>query len=125
MREGAYHYIAKDFDADGLQTLMANASERQDLSRSLIRLSAEIAEQNDREFVVGPSRSIRQVVERATKVAKTSATVLILGESGTGKELLARMIHRESEDPTGPFVAVNLAAIPKDLVESILFGHEK
>jgi DNA-binding NtrC family response regulator len=125
MREGAYHYLAKDFDADGLRTLLANASERQDLSRSLIRLSAEVAEQNDREFVVGPSRAIRQIVERASKVAKTSATVLILGESGTGKELLARMIHRESEDPTAPFVAVNLAAIPKDLVESTLFGHEK
>jgi len=125
MRHGAYHYISKDFDADGLRALVANASERQDLNRSLLRLKAEVAEQNDREFIVGPSRSIRQVVERATKVAKTSATVLILGESGTGKELLARMIHRESEEPGGPFVAVNLAAIPKDLVESILFGHEK
>jgi two-component system NtrC family response regulator len=84
-----------------------------------------VAEQNDREFVVGPSRSIQQVVERARKVAKTTATVLILGESGTGKELLARMIHRESENPSSPFVAINLAAIPKDLVESTLFGHEK
>jgi two-component system NtrC family response regulator len=125
MRHGAYHYISKDFDSDGLRALVANASERQDLNRSLLRLNAEIAEQTDREFVVGPSRSIRQVVERAKKVAKTSATVLILGESGTGKELLARMIHRESEEPTGPFVAVNLAAIPRDLVESTLFGHEK
>jgi len=125
MRHGAYHYLAKDFDADGLRTLVANASERQDLNRSLVRLNAEVAEQNDREFVVGPSRTIRPIVERARKVAKTSATVLILGESGTGKELLARMIHRESEDPSAPFVAVNLAAIPKDLVESILFGHEK
>jgi transcriptional regulator with PAS, ATPase and Fis domain len=59
------------------------------------------------------------------KVAKLSATVLILGESGTGKELLARMIHRESRDPSSPFVAVNLAAIPKELAESTLFGHEK
>jgi two-component system NtrC family response regulator len=125
MRHGAYHYLSKDFDASGLRTLAANAGERQDLSRSLVRLNAEVAEQNDREFIVGPSRTLRQIVERAVKVAKTSATVLILGESGTGKELLARMIHRESEDPTAPFVAVNLAAIPKELVESILFGHEK
>src|SRR5262245_19587858 len=125
MRHGAYHYISKDFDAEGLRTLVGNASERQDLSRSLVRLNAEVAEQNSREFIVGPSRATQQIVERAIKVAKTSATVLILGESGTGKELLARMIHRESGDPGSPFVAVNLAAIPKELVESILFGHEK
>jgi two-component system response regulator AtoC len=125
MRHGAYHYLAKDFDGEGLRTLVANASERQDLSRSILRLNAEVAEQNDREFVVGPSATIRQIVDKARKVARTSATVLILGESGTGKELLARMIHRESENPAAPFVAVNLAAIPKDLVESILFGHEK
>jgi two-component system NtrC family response regulator len=125
MRHGAYHYVSKDFDADGLRTLAAKASERQDLSRSLVRLNAEVAEHNSREFIVGPSRATQQIVERAVKVAKTSATVLILGESGTGKELLARMIHRESADPASPFVAVNLAAIPKDLVESILFGHEK
>jgi transcriptional regulator with PAS, ATPase and Fis domain len=67
----------------------------------------------------------RDIVELARKVAKLSATVLILGESGTGKELLARMIHRESASVNTPFVAVNLAAIPKDLVESSLFGHEK
>jgi transcriptional regulator with PAS, ATPase and Fis domain len=59
------------------------------------------------------------------RVASLSATVLILGESGTGKELLARLLHRESESPDGPFVAVNLAAIPQELVESVLFGHEK
>jgi two-component system response regulator AtoC len=125
MRHGAFHYISKDFDREGLQTLVIKASERQDMNRSLVRLNAEVAEQNDREFVVGPSRAIRDVVERVHRFAGTSATVLILGESGTGKELLARMIHRESGSPTAPFVAVNLAAIPKDLVESTLFGHER
>ena len=94
-------------------------------SRDVTRLKEEVAEQNDREFVVGPSRSTRSVVELVQKVAKISATVLVLGESGTGKELLARLIHRESGRPTAPFVAVNLAAIPKELVESALFGHEK
>jgi transcriptional regulator with PAS, ATPase and Fis domain len=84
-----------------------------------------VAEQNDREFVVGASRSTREIIELVQKVAKLSATVLILGESGTGKELLARLIHRESGRPNAPFVAVNLAAIPRDLVESTLFGHEK
>ena len=125
MRHGAYHYISKDFDADGVRMLVGNASERQDLNRHVVRLRAEVAEQVDREFVVGPSRATREVMETARKVAKLSATVLILGESGTGKELLARMIHRESGVPEAPFVAVNLAAIPKELVESTLFGHEK
>jgi len=125
MRYGAYHYISKDFEFEGVGTLVANASERQDLSRHVMRLRAEVAEQNDREFIVGPSRGTREIIELVQKVAKLSATILILGESGTGKELLARLIHRESGSPEAPFVAVNLAAIPKELVESTLFGHEK
>ena len=125
MRHGAYHYVAKDFDAENIRTLFANAAERQDLNLDVTRLKEEVAEQNDREFIVGPSRSTRAVVDLVQKVAKVSATVLILGESGTGKELLARLIHRQSARPNAPFVAVNLAAIPKDLVESALFGHEK
>jgi DNA-binding NtrC family response regulator len=125
MRYGAYHYISKDFDLEGMRTLVGNASERQDLSRHVMQLRAEVAEQLDREFIVGPSRATRDVIETARKVAKLSATVLILGESGTGKELLARLIHRESGSPEAPFVAVNLAAIPRELVESTLFGHEK
>ena len=125
MRYGAYHYISKDFDIEGVRTLVGNASERQDLSRHVMQLRAEVAEQLDREFVVGPSRATRDVIETARKVAKLSATVLILGESGTGKELLARLIHREAGRPEAPFVAVNLAAIPRELVESTLFGHEK
>jgi two-component system, NtrC family, response regulator AtoC len=125
MRYGAYHFISKDFDSEGLLRLLSNASERQDLSKHVTRLRAEVAEQNEREFVVGPSRTTRDVVELVQKVAPLSATVLILGESGTGKELLARLIHRESGTAEAPFVAVNLAAIPKDLVESTLFGHEK
>jgi DNA-binding NtrC family response regulator len=125
MRHGAYHFIAKDFDTESIRTLFANAAERQDLNRDVTRLKEEVAEQNDREFIVGPSRSTRSVVDLVQKVAKISATVLVLGESGTGKELLARLIHRESGRPNAPFVAVNLAAIPKELVESALFGHEK
>ena len=89
MRHGAYHYISKDFDIEGVKTLIANASERQDLSRHVMRLSAEVAEQNDREFIVGPSRATRDIIDLVQKIAKLSATVLILGESGTGKELLA------------------------------------
>jgi DNA-binding NtrC family response regulator len=125
MRLGAYHYTSKDLDLESLRTLVANASERQDLNRDVVRLREEVAESNDREFVVGPSQTTRVIIEVVQKVAKLSATVLILGESGTGKELLARLIHREAGRANAPFVAVNLAAIPKELVESTLFGHEK
>src|SRR6187397_1940092 len=126
MRYGAYHYISKDFDLESVRALVANASERPDLNRDVVRLSAEVAEQqNEREFVAGASRATREILELVQKVAKLLATVLSLGESGTGKELLARLIHRESGQPNAPFVAVNLAAIPRELVESTLFGHEK
>jgi transcriptional regulator with PAS, ATPase and Fis domain len=88
-------------------------------------LSAQVADDRERPFVVGPSRQVREILDLVRKVARLSATVLILGESGTGKELLARMIHRESERADGPFMVANLAAIPGELMESNLFGHEK
>ena len=125
MKRGAYHYITKEFDYDGLRSLVRNALERQDLSRQLITLNAQVAEQGDREFVLGPSRAMREIVDLATKVARLPATVLIQGESGTGKELLARFLHRGSGRGDAPFIAVNLAAVPRDLVESTLFGHER
>jgi DNA-binding NtrC family response regulator len=125
MKHGAYHYITKDFDYDALRSLVRNASERQDLNRQVMTLSAQVAEQSDREFLIGPSRVMRDIVDLVHKVAKLSATVLILGESGTGKELLARLLHRESGRGESPFITVNLAAIPHELVESTLFGHEK
>jgi len=125
MKHGAYHYITKDFDYDQLRSIVRNASERQDLNRQVMTLSAQVADQTEREFVVGPSRNTRDIVDLVHKIAKLSATVLILGESGTGKELLARLIHREAGDPDAPFIAVNLAAIPRELAESTLFGHEK
>jgi len=125
MKHGAYHYITKDFDYDQLRSLVRNASERQDLNRQVLTLSAQVADQTEREFIVGPSKMTRDIVDLVHKIAKLSATVLILGESGTGKELLARLIHREAGDPEAPFIAVNLAAIPKELAESTLFGHER
>src|SRR6187402_414660 len=106
MKFGAYHYTTKDFDYETLRSLVHNAGERQDLNRQVLTLSAQVADQGDREFVVGPSKLTREIVDLVGKVAKLSATVLILGESGTGKELLARLI-------------------PRELVESTLFGHER
>ena len=125
MKHGAYHYITKDFEYDQLRSLVRNACERQDLNRQVITLSAQIAEQSEREFILGPSRQMRDIVDLVHRVAKLSATVLILGESGTGKELLARMLHRESGRAPAPFIAVNMSAIPHELVESTLFGHER
>jgi DNA-binding NtrC family response regulator len=125
MKHGAYHYVTKDFDYDTLRSLVRNASERQDLNRQVLTLSAQVADQNGREFIVGPSKTTRDIVDLVQKIAKLPATVLILGESGTGKELLARRVHRDSVDPEAPFIAVNLAAIPRELAESTLFGHER
>ena len=96
MKFGAYHYSTKNFDYETIRSLVHNASDRQDLNRQVMTLSAQVADQGDREFVVGPSKLTRDIVDLVQKVAKLSATVLILGESGTGKELLARLIHRES-----------------------------
>ena len=122
---GAFHFVPKTGGADAVRALIDRAIERQALARQVQILSAEAADTTEREFVVGPSRALQDVVAMVRRVASLSATVLILGESGTGKELLARLLHRESESPDGPFVAVNLAAIPQELVESVLFGHEK
>jgi two-component system NtrC family response regulator len=87
-------------------------------------LSAQVADQTEREFIVGPSRMTRDIVDLVHKIAKLSATVLILGESGTGKELLARLVHREAGDPDAPFIAVN-GGDSRELAESTLFGHER
>ncbi len=121
---GAYHFLQKGGSGDEVLSVLRNASDHQDLNRQVLALSAQVAE-SDREFVVGPSRAMQEVFDIVQRIAKLSATVLVLGESGTGKELVARLIHRHSERPDGPFIPVNLAAIPRDLVESTLFGHEK
>jgi two-component system response regulator AtoC len=85
IKHGAYHYVAADCEPDQLRSIVANASERQDLNRQVMTLSAQVADQAEREFIVGQSRVTRDVVDLVLKVAKLPATVLILGESGTGK----------------------------------------
>ena len=77
MKHGAYHYVTKDFDYDQLRSLVANASERQDLNRQVLTLSAQVADQSEREFIVGPSRITRDIVDLVHKIAKLSATVLV------------------------------------------------
>ena len=124
IKEGAYHFLPKSCTPEERLAVLRNASDHQDLNRQVLALSAQVAD-TDREFVVGPSRAMREVMDLVQRIAKLSATVLVLGESGTGKELVARLVHRLGERPDGPFMPVNLAAIPRDLVESTLFGHEK
>lgn len=125
MKHGAYHYITKEFDYDELRSLVRNACERQDLNRQVMTLSAQVADQSEYRAMTGSSPEIAAIVDMVKRVAELSATVLILGESGTGKELLARLLHRESGRGDAPFIAVNLSAIPHELVESTLFGHER
>ena len=122
---GAYHFLTKDADPDVFRALVRHAAERQDLNRHVLTLQDAADGAAARDFITGPSTMLKDVLETVHKVAKLSATVLILGESGTGKEMVARLLHRESVNADAPFVAVNLAAIPRELVESTLFGHEK
>jgi len=124
MKQGAYHYVTKDVGDGALLSLVQRAGEHLDLNRRVLSLSDQVADA-EREFVIGPSAAMQAVADLVRRVAKLPATILILGESGTGKELLARKIHRDSDRPEAPFVTVNLAAIPRDLVESTLFGHER
>jgi len=127
IKQGAYHYITKDFEYDALRSLVRNASEKQDLSRRVESLSAQVADQQlqQGDFVTGTSVVMRHVMDLVRKVAKLDTTVLVQGESGTGKEMVARRLHDESPNAGGPFIPVNLAAVPSELVESTLFGHEK
>ena len=125
IKDGAFHYITEDFSPEALRSLVRHACERQDLNRQVLALSAQVAEQSDVDFVVGNSQAMKDIVELVHRVAKLPATVLLLGESGTGKELVARLLHKESDRSDGPFIPVNVAAIPSELVESTLFGHEK
>src|SRR5439155_9421460 len=99
MKHGAYHYTTKDFDYDQLRSLVRNASERQDLNRQVLTLSAQVADQTEREFVVGSSKITRDIVDLVHKIAKLSATVLILGDSGNRKEILEQNIHRQTDGP--------------------------
>jgi len=121
-RKGAYDFLEKPLDTDRLLVTLRNALAVKGLSDSVERLRTEV---ESRYQIVGSSFQIRQVLERVERVGPTEARVLITGENGTGKELVARAIHRLSERRDTPFVEVNCAAIPSELIESELFGHMK
>ncbi|MCD6186730.1 MAG: sigma-54-dependent Fis family transcriptional regulator [Desulfuromusa sp.] len=125
MKVGAYDYLAKPFSRDQLSLTVAKAFEYRNLRQENTQLKAALSENVDSEQIIGQSKVMHQLLHRVEKVAASQASVLISGESGTGKEVIAKALHRGSERSNGPFVAVNCAAIPKDLIESELFGHLK
>ncbi len=124
MREGAYDFVEKPLKRMNTVKSVRKAAERHELVAENRSLREELKLLTTRE-IVGQSAALRRVLEIATQAAPSSATVLVLGESGTGKELVARYIHGKSARASGPFVAVNCAAIPESILESELFGHER
>ena len=128
MREGAYDYIEKPLTADKLNRLKAlipKALEKFNVQQKNRELSSKLEGLTHYGELTGQSEEMRAVYQIIDAVAPSTASVLILGESGTGKELVARAIHAKSERAKGPFFALNCAALPKDILENELFGHEK
>ncbi len=119
---GAYDILEKPLDTDRILVTLRNAIGHLDLREENARLRATVQQTGE---IVGGSGAVRALIEQVARVATTPARVLITGENGTGKELVARAIHAQSVRAKGPFIEVNCAAIPSELIESELFGHMK
>ncbi|HEY4302107.1 MAG TPA: sigma-54 dependent transcriptional regulator [Candidatus Didemnitutus sp.] len=125
MKFGAYDYVVKPFDPTKLLALVESALRTQADSRSAAGYQPVVNTEEHKEGIVGVSPAMQQVFKVIGQFAASDASVMITGESGTGKELVARSLHRHSHRSAKPFVAVNCAAIPENLIESELFGHER
>jgi DNA-binding NtrC family response regulator len=125
MKLGAYDYITKPFDIEEIKAVIKKALKNKALSREVSYLRSEVEKELNFESIVGNTPPMKKVYKTVEEVSKSDATVLIYGQSGTGKELIARAIHRSSPRRNKPFIPVNCAAIPPELLESELFGHEK
>ena len=122
IKKGAYDYIAKPLDLNRLLITIRNALDKSKLVKETKTLKQDAPQTWE---MIGQSEAIMQVKELIDKVAPTNARVLITGNNGTGKELVAQWIHEKSQRAHAPFIEVNCAAIPSELIESQLFGHEK
>jgi len=125
MKAGAYDYITKPFNRDELRLTVRKALQFSGLAEENKLLKSKLSDKVEFRTIVGSSKEMEKVFEVISKVADTEAAILITGESGTGKELVARSIHANSSRRDAPFVTINCAAIPRDLLESELFGHVK
>jgi DNA-binding NtrC family response regulator len=125
MKEGALDFLAKPVDPDRLLLLVERAIAQRRMLTEYLLLKEEMAQRRGAPRIIGDDPRLRQVTEQLHRAAATDATVLLEGESGTGKELFARSLHALSPRVDGPFVAINCAAIPENLLETELFGHEK
>jgi DNA-binding NtrC family response regulator len=125
IQTGAYDYITKPFDHETILTVVERALQKRSLEQEVRYLRSEMAHRTEYTEIIGQSESMNDVFSTIDKVAVTSSSVLITGESGTGKELIANAIHGRSPRVQKPFVAINCASIPPELIESEMFGHEK
>ena len=126
MKRGAYDYLTKPFDLDALDAIIFKAQKASKVSAEVSVLKQEIKDHYQLErTIIGQSQPMQKIYKTLGKIAPSDITILIYGESGTGKELIARAIHFNSPRLGKPFIALNCAAIPRELLESELFGHEK
>ena len=125
MKKGAYDYITKPFNNEEIRLVVKNALERKELRRENLELKKELGQRYSFANLVGKGKAMQKVYHFIEKVADSKANVLVTGESGTGKELVAKAIHYNSQRKDQPFVPINCGAIPENLLESELFGHEK
>lgn len=123
MRAGAFHYVTKPFHNDEILIQIKRALDQNKLQRELRRLRTEVQARQRFQHIIGQSAAMQKVFETVAQVSDLTANVLIEGESGTGKEMIARAIHSNGSRANGPFLPVNCAAIPENLLESELFGY--